>query len=203
MIYFFENYEQLSEENLIEFLPPKRREKCLRLRQKKDRENCIASYLILKQAMRENGVEFSELEADENGKPFIKDCPLYFNISHCRCGVALVVSEHPAGIDIQDIEPYNGKVAERVCSPAEIEIINSSEDKDRAFTRLWTLKEAAAKCDGKGISILKNFSFKSKRKSFRKYNKNFKTFEKKKLFISVCGDEKFSDIIEIKNLEVF
>ena len=203
MIYFFDNYEQNSLENLTEFLPEKRREKCLRLRQKRDRENCIAVYFILKQILKEKGIDFSDFDTDENGKPFIKNCPLYFNISHCRLGAVVAVSESPVGVDVQNIGDYNKKVAERVCTEEELLLINNSPDKAKAFTRLWTLKEAAAKYDGKGIQILKNFSFENGEKFFEKYGRKFTAFEKKNLFISVCGDEKFSDIIEIKNLEVF
>lgn len=203
MIYFFENYDSVSCENFLGFLPEKRREKCLRLRQKRDRENCVISYMILKQALKENGVENFELDTDENGKPFIKNSEWYFNISHCREGVAVVLSRSPAGIDIQDIGPYKEAVARRVCSPAEIELIENSENADREFTRIWTLKESAAKCDGKGIKILKDFFFENCGNSFRKYDRFFTTFEKKNCFISVCGEEEFSDITEIKNLEVF
>lgn len=203
MICFFENYDSFSAEDFMKFLPQNRIEKCMRLAQKRDRENCVAAYVILSRMLSQNGVENFEICEDENGKPFIKNSSLHFNISHCRCGVAVALSKSPVGIDIQELRPYNDRVAKRVCTPAEIDFINSSDDVDRTFIRLWTLKEAAAKCDGKGLKIIRDFSFETDEKNFKKYGKNFKVFDQKNLIISVCGNEDFSDIIKTKNLEDF
>lgn len=201
MIYLFRNYQLSDIEKLAPLLPSDRYEKFSRLRQKRDRENCVASYLILKYALNQLGVESFQFEADEHGKPFIKGNNIHFNISHCRLGVAVAVSTFPVGIDIQDIADFNEKVMNRVCSDKEKDIILTSADKSREFTRIWTLKEAAAKCDGKGIQLLNSFSFDTKENYFTKYNKSFKTFEFEELFVSVCGSDEFSDITEINNLE--
>lgn len=203
MIYFFDSYDTFNAEKFENFLPEKRNEKYRRFRQKRDRENCLVSYLILKQILYEKGIENFEIFTDENGKPFLKNIDLFFSISHCKLGVAVSVSHKPTGIDIQDIEPYSEGICKRMFSDGEINNILSSDDRDRAFTRLWTLKEAAAKCDGKGLAVMKDFSFENCEKNFTKYGRNFSTFEKENLFISVCGNEEFSDIIEIKNWEVF
>ena len=203
MVYFFDNYESLPLEKYRELLPADRAEKLERLRQKRDRENCLAAYLLLKYALNGYGVTDFQLDTDENGKPFLKDCGLFFNLSHCRLGVAAAVSESAVGIDIQDIVSEKDGVIRRICTDGEIKSIDEAEDRDREFTRLWTLKEAAAKCDGRGMKIISGFSFENCGKSFEKYGRKFTTFERKNLMISVCGNEDFSDIKEIKNLEVF
>lgn len=203
MVYFFDNYQSLDLLKYKELLPAERVERFERLKQTRDRENCLASYLLLKYALKEIGINDFELEADENGKPYIKGQDIYFNISHCRLGTAVAVSEKNVGVDIQNIVPFDEKIIRRVGSEAEIEFIKNSDNPDRAFTRIWTLKEAAAKCDGRGIKILSDFSFENTEKSFKKYGKTFTSFDFENLVVSVCGDEDFSDIIEIKSLEDF
>ena len=57
MIYFFDDYENFSAENFLGFLPEKRREKYEKTRQKRDKENCVISYLLLKKALKIFGIE--------------------------------------------------------------------------------------------------------------------------------------------------
>ncbi len=201
MVYFFDNYQSLRLEKYRELLPAGRADRLERFRQTRDRENCLASCLLLKYALKENGISDFELETDENGKPYIKGQDIFFNISHCRLGTVATVSKSPVGVDIQDIVPFDEKIIRRVGSEAEIDFIRNSDEPDRAFTRIWTLKEAAAKCDGRGIKILKDFSFGTAEKSFTKYGRKFTSFDFENLVVSVCGSEDFSDIIEIKSLE--
>ena len=203
MIYFFDSYESLNIGNAEFLLPPERYERFLRLRQMRDKENCLVAYLLLKRALKDSGIEEFSIKADEYGKPYLEGNEVYFNLSHCKYGAAAAVSTSPVGIDIQEITEYKKGVAERIFSEEEIELIESSENADKDFTRLWTLKEAAAKCDGRGISVLKNFSFESCGNSFTKYGRDFKVFERKNLFISVCGNGDFSDITQINSLEDF
>lgn len=201
MVYFFDNYQSLRLEKYKDLLPDDRAERFERFRQTRDKENCLASYLLLKYALKQIGINDFQLEADEYGKPHIKGKDIFFNISHCRLGTAVAVNTQPVGIDIQNVVEFNEKIIERVGSEAEIEFIKNSDDPDRAFTRIWTLKEAAAKCDGRGIRVLGEFTFEDAENRFTKYGKNFVTYELENLFVSVCGSGDFSDIIEIKNLE--
>ena len=203
MIYFFDNYESLNLSRAEELLPDERYERFCRLRQSRDKENCLAAYLLLKYALKKSGIENFKIIKGEKGKPHLENSELYFNISHCKYGAAVAVSRSPVGIDVQEIEEYREGVAKRVFSEEEIRYTENSENQAKTFTRLWTLKEAAAKCDGGGIAVLNDFLFENSEMNFTKYGKHFTTWERKNLFISVCGDEDFSDIIEINSLEDF
>ena len=111
MIYFLENYDDFSAEKFLSFLPADRREKFEKLKKKRDKENCVASYLLFKKALADFGVEDFEVEIKENGKPFLKNNKnIFFNISHTDSGVAVVADEKPVGIDIQDILRYDGNM---------------------------------------------------------------------------------------------
>lgn len=202
MIYFFENYDGFSCEKYIEFLDKNRREKYERLKQKRDKENCVISYILLTKALSDYGVTNPGFETGTNGKPFLKNNKnLFFNISHTGNGVAVAVDEKPVGIDIQDILPVRDGVIERCFSQEEKEIIFNSSSPERDFTRLWTLKESAVKFSGETVASLRNYCFEETEKSFEKYGRKFTTFERKNLFISVCGEKVFSQINEIKSLE--
>lgn len=202
MIYFFENYDGFYCEKFLDFLPENRREKFERLKKKRDKENCVISYLLLKKALADFGINNFEIEIGESGKPFLKNNEnIFFNISHTDGGVAVVADESPVGIDIQDILPVREGVIERCFSENEREIISKSNSPERDFTRLWTLKESAVKFNGETVAELKNYCFENSGKAFKKYGKNFTTFERKNLFISVCGEREFSEIKEIKSLE--
>ncbi len=203
MIYLFDDYENFSAEKFLRFLPENRKEKYEKTKQKRDKENCVVSYLLLKKALKDFGIENFEYEIGENGKPFLKNNEnVFFNISHTASGVAVVADEKPVGIDIQDILDVKNGVVERCFSDKEKENIFSSPSSEKEFTRLWTLKESAVKCSSETVANLKKYCFENDEKSFEKYEKIFTTFERKNLFISVCGDKEFSEIIEIKTEEL-
>ncbi len=203
MIYFFDDYDNFSCEKFSDFLSGKRREKSEKLKLKRDKENCVVSYLLLKKALKDFGIENFEIVIGENGKPFLKDNGnIFFNISHTASGVAVVADEKPVGIDIQDILEVKNAVIERCFSEREKEIIFSSPSPEKDFTRLWTLKESAVKCNAETVANLKNYCFEEREKVFEKYGKIFTTFERKNLFISVCGEKEFFKIIEVKTEEL-
>ena len=84
------------------------------------------------------------------GKPYFADSCWHFSISHTQNHAFCALSEHPIGIDAEEIgRPLNPKLATRYLS--ETEQARLGDDPSDALLRLWVLKEAAAKCSGKGI----------------------------------------------------
>ena len=199
MIYFFNDYENFSAEKFLVLLDQKRREKFDKLKKQRDKENCVISYLLLKKALKDFGIENFEIAIGDNGKPFLKDSTdIFFNLSHTDSGVAVVADKNPVGIDVQDILPLRSGVIDRCFSEKERNIISDSSSPDEEFTRLWTLKESAVKCNAETVAFLKNYCFEEKELSFSKYGKAFTTFKIKNLFVSVCGAREFLKITEIK-----
>ena len=94
---------------------------------------------------------------NHNGKPYLKDRPLSFNLSHagewCLCAVALNCK---LGVDLERNHPGLNfeSVAQRFFSPNENQWLkNSSQPRRRRnFFRLWTRKEALLKGKGGGFS---------------------------------------------------
>lgn len=198
MIYFFDDYENFCAEKFLKILPENRIEKYNRLKRNSDRDNCVVAYLLLRYALRENGIDSFETEVGANGKPFLKSEKLFFNISHCAEGVAVVVDTEPVGIDVQEIGGFNEKVAKRFFNESENKKINASPDKAKAFTRIWTLKESAIKCEGKSLANLGEFSFGDYENFFEKYEKKFSCLSGKNVLISVCGNRYFDKTKNVK-----
>lgn len=92
----------------------------------------------------------------KEGKPYFRDLPFYFNLSHSGDYVLCAVSSAEIGTDIQQ---HCGKNVERLArrffterEAAALEQAGEErETRERLFYRLWARKEAYGKLTGKGI----------------------------------------------------
>ena len=95
------------------------------------------------------------MDYGENGKPYLREYPLFFNLSHSGKYVACAVSDSEIGADIQKCTDANAtRIAERFFSEEEnraLRTCNTEEERRRLFFRLWVRKEAYGKLLGKGI----------------------------------------------------
>jgi len=78
-----------------------------------------------------------------------------FNLSHSGGLAALVIASCHVGIDIEEVRPVDGAVAERFFSAGENAALRGLRGADwrDAFYRCWTRKEAVVKALGKGLSL--------------------------------------------------
>lgn len=94
-----------------------------------------------------------EYRYGEGGKPYFKNSPWYFNISHSGDYVICVLSRGEVGADIQLHRAGEAmKLAERFFSPEEIRALKQAEDERSLFFRLWARKEACGKLTGEGLA---------------------------------------------------
>ena len=154
------------------------------------RNENILGRVLLHKALSENGAGEYTVEYVANEKPkLISDSGLYFNISHSGDFVTLALSDDEVGCDIQEIRPYNPRVAKRNYCPEETAFIENSENKDESFIKLWALKESILKFTGKGISGgLSNYDFSPyvNFESFRAFGCNFYVTEIKNMYFALC-----------------
>lgn len=106
----------------------------------------------------------------EHGKPYAKDLPVEFNISHSGDMVVCAVDDKPIGTDIELIRPVDLTVAKRICTDEELLYLFGYEPTEQDFTfttdneiltrffELWTTKEAYGKCIGKGVKSISSYS---------------------------------------------
>lgn len=88
---------------------------------------------------------------EENGKPYFKDNPFYFNVSHCDTMVACILDEVPVGIDIEEIRAFNPKVVKKAFTDKESNFIKNEGSPEEMFFKIWTLKECHVKATGEGM----------------------------------------------------
>ncbi len=147
----FDDMGQCSEAEVERMLPlvsAQRRKQALLFGHTFGRYACLKSYLMLIDLL---GIStLPEFQYNEYGKPFIPNA-LHFSISHCRHAIAVAVNEQPIGIDIESVRPLRSALIERTMNEEEQATIHQANDANRAFTALWTQKEAVVKWQGTGI----------------------------------------------------
>jgi 4'-phosphopantetheinyl transferase len=161
MLYqIFDDMTQCSEQTIARLLPlvsSQRQEQAQRYQHTFGQFCCLKSYLMLCELLSEWG-RIYQIPVDEQpiflyneyGAPYIEGGP-HFSISHCKAGIAVVVSENLIGIDIEVIRKLNPNLMRKTMSQIEQQYITSSATPDVEFIRLWTQKEALLKLQGTGI----------------------------------------------------
>lgn len=130
-----------------ELVSSERRKKAFRLPTRRARANSLAAELLARYTLKESGYAPELLYFDKSGRPRVRDDTAFISLSHSGEYVACAVDDTIVGVDIQKIKSVGRLVIARVCTPAEQEQVKSDEDIMRAFTRLWTLKEAWRKAN--------------------------------------------------------
>ena len=183
--------EECTEEAVQAMLPmvsQQRREQALRFRHVFGQFCCLKSWLMLRDTIEQHSCG-SLSEADhsiifhysENGKPFLENGP-FFSISHCKEAIAVALDNQPIGIDVESIRRFDPELVTRTMSPSEQALIAASDHPERAFTRLWTQKEAILKMEGTGIE-----SFEQLQTILSKYrNIEISTIEKEKYIYTIA-----------------
>ncbi len=149
----------------------------------------LAAMGILGSFTEELGI-FPTIAVTDNGKPYFTDIPyIDFSISHSEnlvaCSICISKEAKPIiGIDCETIYKKDPmQLAERFFTKNEIEIIASSENKKKAFTKLWTKKEAYLKLLGKGLSVpLSSFEAES-------LPYHFETYELLDNIFTICSEK--------------
>ncbi len=147
----------------LETLPPgenhlftiRESEKFLRMGSQR-RKSFKASRIALKELSRRLGLingewpdSAIETLSRDNQRPCLAESGLYCSVSHSSRFVVGVAHRHPVGVDVEGISRKIQKIQHIFLSPEEKHLIaRSSLDFEVAATRVWSIKEAAAKALG-------------------------------------------------------
>ena len=132
-------------EELINSLPEWRREEAMKFKRiQGQKENAMAYDLLRKMLGYEPYFEYGS-----HGKPYSGESKKCFNIAHCKNAIGVIIGDKEVGIDVECMGRYKPNLAEYAMNEAEIKKIEKGGDK--AFTILWTKKEALLKLTGEGI----------------------------------------------------
>lgn len=157
MLYINDRLYELSASELeqaIGLLPAWRRDIVLRYTHELGRRQGLLAYQLLCRGLRKDfGIDdMPRFAYGEHGKPFLPDYPaLHFNLSHCKGAVACAISTNPVGVDIETYRPVKESIVGYSMNEAEAQRIRQDSRPERAFTILWTQKEALVKLTGEGL----------------------------------------------------
>jgi 4'-phosphopantetheinyl transferase len=91
----------------------------------------------------------------DNGKPFLSGGGPHFNSSDSGDIVVIAAGAAELGVDVEITRrlPNSDRLADRICTPHELELLADypEDERDTALLRLWTFKEAALKAVGTGL----------------------------------------------------
>lgn len=119
----------------------------------------LAARIALAELLRLADLPASPILRTETGKPFFQNEAMPpFSLSHGG-GLALAVLGDGKGSVGADLELFQRSrrteaILRRYFSPAQQKNWQNAADRDREFLRLWTEKEAMAKCEGTGLPSL-------------------------------------------------
>lgn len=97
-------------------------------------------------------------EHNAQGKPFLFNHPVYFNVTHSHeIALIAICLDMPLGVDIEHIHDREnfGKLAKRFFAPGEYDALIALPPDIQllAFHAIWTRKEAFVKATAKGIAL--------------------------------------------------
>lgn len=185
-VMIFDHMEECTEDEVQRMLPlvsAQRREQALKYKHTLGQFCCLKSWLMLQEGLEGMGYGLRDWKYNEHGKPYWENGP-YFSISHCKEGIAVAIDDQPIGIDIEAIRHADEDLIARTMNEKEQSIIANRESKierARAFTRLWTQKEAIVKAQGVGIR-----SFDQLQKTLEIGDWKLESFEKEKYIYSIA-----------------
>lgn len=137
---------------------PERRNRTDRYRFDKDKYLSLGAECLLMRALKDFGIDYdgAVIRNDKNGKPYLENTNVYFNLSHSHERVMCIISDVPVGCDVEIIGKGDMEIAKRFFSQDEYENIQAIADEEKRrsmFYRIWTLKESYIKCVGLGLRI--------------------------------------------------
>lgn len=102
---------------------------------------------LLEIALKEEGITSYKILKTKNGKPYLENSNIFYNISHKNKMVGLIISNSEVGLDIEYIDTENIKrksTLKYFFTEKERESITNNEE----LLTLWTKKESYIKLNG-------------------------------------------------------
>lgn len=178
-----------------------RKNKIDRLRFAEDKRLSLGAGLLLKYALYKENITDYTVASNENGKPYIENKNVHFNLSHSKKWAVCVIAPFEVGCDIEKTAVADYKIAKRFFCENEYKNIVSCADGNDLFYRYWTLKESFIKAVGQGMKIpLNSFSISignsvTVKQSISPFDYSFFEVDALKGYrLAVCAKENLSDI---------
>ena len=144
----------LELEKYLKKLPSNFLDQVNKYKEDDQRRRSFFSWYLLYLKLVERKLNVSDLKVvfNENGKPLIEG--INFNISHSHNLVAVAISSHEVGIDLELVEEKdNEKIAKKIMNEEEYQKYLKNKE---YFYKVWTKKEAYLKRKGLALDFALN-----------------------------------------------
>ena len=175
------NFSDLDINSFIDRIPLTKKERIKNLDYQKYKQSVVGE-ILLSRLLQEQNINYDNIivKYNENGKPFISNYPIYYNISHDEDLAVCVISDGMIGVDIMKMKDTKKSTAKAFCTKEEFNYIT---DKYK-FYQIFTLKEAYLKLFGKKINDIKELNIVSNNQI--KLNVIYKVMKHNDYLISIC-----------------
>ena len=145
------------------------------------KQNVVGEILLAKLLLEMN-INYQKIivNYNENGKPYITNYPLYYNISYHNNYVICAINTNQIGVSIKKIDDIKRKDALIFCTNEEYDFIKNKFD----YYKIYTLKKAYLKLFGQKINDVKSLNIVHDNKI--KLNVINKSFTYNDYMISLC-----------------
>ena len=177
------NINNLDLHKIVDYLPLNIKTKYLSITNEEYFTSSILGYLILVMEIKKYYGFYYFPSFPEKGKPYDKELGLYFNISHSKDMISVIISKEDVGIDIEYYRHISDNIKKKYFK---------KKLSDKKATIEWTRLESALKLTGEGLSGINNLNMK-------KYK--IKTIKFPEYALSIAKNKKiidFKDIIFLK-----
>lgn len=165
-------------ENINNITPNKKLINLVKYSDKRMEDISLKAWTFLNDILYENyGITINDEDIiyNENKKPYFKNNKIFFNISHSKELIAIIIDVKECGIDIEyiDYERSIDKIAKKVLSKKEQKKFKYKFNKHKYFFKMWTKKEAYYKFLGIGINynqLSEDIKYSNIKSIFLKYN---------------------------------
>lgn len=185
----FENMSYREKQKALMLLSSEEKEKANAFSKGIDKERYILSHAYLRRVLSKHYPKVLptdwEFTYNQYGKPFISakhEVTLFFNLSHSRHYVAVILHDKLCGIDIEEDQgmPIDEGIQDIAFSQKEKYMYQKSSYPKEVFYQLWTLKEAYLKALGIGLqcdpSSIDFSCIQHSQKRYKKYDHTCATF---------------------------
>jgi 4'-phosphopantetheinyl transferase len=143
---------------LTKKIPSEMIERSLKFRKWNDAQTYLLGKYLLAEGLKKYGLGnqiLKDIRYTEYGRPFLQlPVGIDFNISHSGKYVLCAISAGgKVGIDIEEIHNIDIHDFADQLTAEELAWIDEAPDRSNEFFRIWTIKEAVIKADGRGLSI--------------------------------------------------
>lgn len=105
-------------------------------------------YLVVRTLLKELLGEYTPIDYNNNGSPFLPEKNIHISISHSRNMAAVILHNKKVGIDVEILGRAIDKIATKFMSDFEHKNIGESDLRDRLLLLHWCGKEAIFKLVG-------------------------------------------------------